>query len=151
MLFWLRRDGAFQNYMFAFLDLFDVPHREIIALPFGTSIGACINFLFLHSALLRHRKEVFLQSTKFFLQVSCIAAISGLIGWVSIRATLNFLDFTTFFGIFIHGTIGGAITLTIFIILASFLRIEEIKNLRSFLRLRAGTRDHMQKDTNVLE
>lgn len=151
MLLWLRKEGIFQDHIFAFLDLTDVPNREIIALPFGISFGACANFLLLQYTLLKNQKGICMESLKFFLKVACIAALSGLFGWLSLRATLNVLDATTFLGIFFHGAIGGAAALIAFVMLAYVLRIKEVKDLLSFLRMRRRASKNVQKDINVLQ
>jgi putative peptidoglycan lipid II flippase len=131
----LQRDGAVVNFLISFLKLDGLNDIRVLALPFGFALASFFNMVLL--ALLLRKFFGPLDGKKIiiaFLKYLVAGIAAGVVGYAGLYFIEPFLDTHTFLGVFFQLLFATLIATAAYVLVALFLKSEEMINLAAALR-----------------
>jgi len=131
-VFFLKSSNLFSNFFISFLKLQGIKNIEIIGLPLSLSLvsllQAVLLLVFLHQRVGRLRfKEIIFSAVKILiaglLMLSATYFTKQILG--------NFVDMSTFFGVFVQAVLAGGFGILVYFLAAFFLKSPELKIIKS--------------------
>ena len=131
-VFFLKSSNLFSNFFISFLKLQGIKNIEIIGLPLSLSLvsllQAVLLLVFLHQRVGRLRfKEIIFSAVKILiaglLMLSATYFAKQILG--------NFVDMSTFFGVFVQAVLAGGFGILVYFLAAFFLKSPELKIIKS--------------------
>jgi len=131
-VFLLKFPNPFSNFSVAFLKLQGIKNIEVIGLPLALSLAALFQAVLLLIFLYRKIGELRIKEIASSLIKILIAGFSMFFVTYFVRQiSANFVNMSTFFGVFLQTVLAGAVGIFIYFSITFFLKSPELKTIKS--------------------
>jgi putative peptidoglycan lipid II flippase len=123
------KSQLFRYFIETLFKVSDIPGTEMLMLPLGFSIGACVNAIILWR-IFKRQFDTFPKSISITLFQSISASvIMGAVIFVCLRFLNQFISLDTFFGVLAQGVLSGIVGITAGILMLRALKNREINEI----------------------